>query len=92
MFWTQTRPDNRTLAAVVGGLVALAWLSIATWSFSPYDRYLHHGSLDDLTVGVPAMMVIEKNVLWGEQISRPLGASLLLAATLAAVDGVLAVP
>jgi hypothetical protein len=31
-------------------------------------------------------------VPWGDQISRPLGASLLLAATLAAVDGVLAVP
>jgi predicted metal-binding membrane protein len=58
MFWTQTRPDNRTLAAVVGSLVTLAWLSIATWSFSPYDRYLHHGSLDDLTVGVPAAAAI----------------------------------
>ena len=46
------------LAAVVGGLVALAWLSIATWSFSPYDRYLHHGSLDDLTMGVPAAAAI----------------------------------
>lgn len=54
MFWTQTRPDNRTLALVLGSLVVGAWLSLAAWGLSPYGRYLDHGSLEDLPVSAPA--------------------------------------
>jgi predicted metal-binding membrane protein len=28
---------------VVGGLIALAWLTLAVWEHSPYGRYLDHG-------------------------------------------------
>src|SRR5579871_1286506 len=28
---------------VIGGLVALAWLTLAIWEQSPYGRYLDHG-------------------------------------------------
>jgi predicted metal-binding membrane protein len=58
MFWTPTRPDNRALGAVVGALAVAAWAAIVAWSVSPFDRYLHHGSLDDLAVGVPAATAI----------------------------------
>jgi predicted metal-binding membrane protein len=59
MFWTSARPDNRTLAVVVAGLVLVAWLSIMAWSASPFDRYLHHNSLDEgLSGGAPAAAAI----------------------------------
>src|SRR5438067_1232039 len=28
---------------LIGGLVALAWLTLAIWELSPYGRYLDHG-------------------------------------------------
>jgi len=34
-----------------------------------------------------AVMAVEKNVSWGDQIRRPLGASLIVAATVAALEG-----
>ena len=58
MFWAQTRPDGRTLTVVIAGLVLTAWLAILTWSASPFGRYLHHGSSEDLPVPVPTAAAI----------------------------------
>jgi predicted metal-binding membrane protein len=137
MFWAQARAGSRALTIAVAGLVLAAWLAIVTWSVSPYSRYLHHGSFEELPVAAPAaaaifvggwtlmivammlpttypvlalfrgvirqrddralllslcmawmlmlatVMAVEKNVAWGPEISRPLGASLLGSAGLA---------
>ena len=58
MFWAPSRPDSRTLAMVIAGLVMLAWLAILTWSASPFSRYLHHGSSEDPDVALPTAAAI----------------------------------
>lgn len=45
---TQGRDHRRILAAVLIGLVALAWYVLLLWSNSPYARYLGHEALADL--------------------------------------------
>ena len=36
------RRDRAILAAALTGVAALAWISLAVWSASPWGRYLHH--------------------------------------------------
>jgi predicted metal-binding membrane protein len=55
-FWIDARPDQRAVALSIGTLVAVAWLALVLWGVSPYDRYLHHGSLDEL--GLPASVAV----------------------------------
>jgi predicted metal-binding membrane protein len=38
--------DDRLSLALIGALIALAWLALAAGGQSPYGRYLHHGTLD----------------------------------------------
>ena len=35
---------------LMGGVVALAWVTLWAWERSPYGRYLDHGRLDDLSL------------------------------------------
>ena len=57
-FWAQTRPNEPTLAIVIGGLVVVAWVALLVWGASPYDRYLDHASLDDLRLALPVAVGI----------------------------------
>src|SRR5262245_26686968 len=36
-------PRNRPFVPLVGGLIVLAWITLALWEQSPYGRYLDHG-------------------------------------------------
>src|SRR5262245_35396011 len=36
------RRDRAILSAALVAIVAIAWVSLAAWSASPYARYLHH--------------------------------------------------
>src|SRR6266567_3172755 len=42
LMWPRVR-DQRLLVASLGGLVALAWVSLWIWRSSPYGRFLSHG-------------------------------------------------
>jgi predicted metal-binding membrane protein len=55
-FWATARPDQRAVVLGVGALVVAAWMALILWGLSPYDRYLHHGSFDQL--GLPASVAI----------------------------------
>ena len=47
------RVDNRRYFAVVLlALVALAWLALIAWGQSPYARFLDHGRLDEVSLGL----------------------------------------
>jgi predicted metal-binding membrane protein len=41
---------ERVFAAVFLGLVALGWVTLASWSASPWGRYLDHGDWTDLGI------------------------------------------
>jgi predicted metal-binding membrane protein len=42
-------PNARLSLALIGVLIALAWLMLAGWSASPWRRWLDHGGWDDLS-------------------------------------------
>ena len=46
-----TLEPRRPLLALLGGLVALAWLTLFLWELSPHARYLDHGKWTELGVG-----------------------------------------
>ena len=39
---------RRAVLPLIGGLIALAWLTLLVWELSPYGRYLDHGRWTDL--------------------------------------------
>lgn len=42
-------PDRRrSFLPLIGGLIALAWLTLLLWERGPYGRYLHHGQWTDI--------------------------------------------
>ena len=46
-----TLGPRRAFLALLGGLIALAWLTLFLWELSPYARYLDHGKWTELGVG-----------------------------------------
>src|SRR5437879_2700540 len=48
---------RRPFALFFGGLVGLAWVTLALWGQSPYARYLSHHSLEDVRGGGLLMLV-----------------------------------
>jgi predicted metal-binding membrane protein len=48
---------RRPFALFFGGLIALAWVTLALWGQSPYGRYLSHHSLDEVRGGGLLMLV-----------------------------------
>jgi predicted metal-binding membrane protein len=48
---------RRPFALLFGGLVALAWVTLALWGQSPYARYLSHHSLEQVRGGGLLMLV-----------------------------------
>ncbi|HET7029736.1 MAG TPA: DUF2182 domain-containing protein [Candidatus Limnocylindrales bacterium] len=49
--------DRAILGAALGGLTALAWLSLAIWSASPWGRYLHHEGTGG-SIGIPLEVIL----------------------------------
>lgn len=43
--------DRRYLLLLMGGLIALAWLTLWLWGQSPYGRFLHHDELSGADLG-----------------------------------------
>lgn len=43
-----TLEPRRAFLPLIGGLIALAWLTLFVWELSPYGRYLDHGRWTDL--------------------------------------------
>jgi predicted metal-binding membrane protein len=43
--------DRRVFVAVLAALIALAWLALGLWGWSPYGRYLNHEELDAVVGG-----------------------------------------
>jgi predicted metal-binding membrane protein len=60
----------RGFLALLGGLIALAWLTLFLWELSPYARYLDHGKWTELGLGgwlcraVPAGSLVVPMVLY----------------------------
>jgi predicted metal-binding membrane protein len=48
---------RRPFALSFGGLIALAWVTLALWGQSPYARYLSHHSLEEVRGGGVLMLV-----------------------------------
>ena len=48
---------RRPFALLFGGLVGLAWVTLALWGQSPYARYLSHHSLEQVRGGGLLMLV-----------------------------------
>jgi predicted metal-binding membrane protein len=44
--------DHRPLATILIGLVILCWATLIAWGQSPYSRFMHHGSLEELGGGI----------------------------------------
>jgi predicted metal-binding membrane protein len=61
---------RRAFLALLGGLIALAWLTLFLWELSPHGRYLDHGKWTELGLGawlcraVPAGPVIVPALLY----------------------------
>ena len=62
MFTSQHLRSSRRDRAILGGslaaLAAVAWLSIAVWSASPWARYLHHDTAAGPAAGVPVEVLL----------------------------------
>jgi len=48
---------RRPFTLFFGGLIGLAWLTLAVWGQSPYSRYLDHHSLEQVRGGGQLMLV-----------------------------------
>jgi predicted metal-binding membrane protein len=44
----RTLEPRRAFLPLIGGLIALAWLTLLLWELSPYGRYLDHGRWTEL--------------------------------------------
>jgi predicted metal-binding membrane protein len=52
--------DRRYFLLLMGGLIALAWLTLWLWGQSPYGRLLNHDELSgaDLSNGLVALVIV----------------------------------
>lgn len=50
--------DRKLFAGLLVALVALAWLALLVWGQSPYDRYLDHGQLSEVTGKDASLLVL----------------------------------
>src|ERR687885_1939425 len=48
---------RRPFVLLFGGLIGLAWVTLALWGQSPYARYLSHHSLEQVRGGSLLMLV-----------------------------------
>jgi predicted metal-binding membrane protein len=55
---------RRLLLPVLGGLVAVAWLSLWIWDRSPYGRYLNHAEMGSLGLGGDGLPVLLQSALY----------------------------
>lgn len=55
--WIRVRND-RLFAALLVGLIALAWFSLWVWGQSPYERYLDHEALTEVTSEDAGVLVL----------------------------------
>jgi predicted metal-binding membrane protein len=62
-------PGARSAPALIAALVALAWVALAAWSASPWQRWLDHGSWADTTW----LATLCRAVPQGDAILPPLG-------------------
>jgi predicted metal-binding membrane protein len=55
-----TLADRRYFLLLLGGLSALAWLTLWFWGQSPYGRFLHHdvSQTADLSAGVVMLIAV----------------------------------
>ena len=56
--------DHRLFFWSISALIALAWLILATWSYSPYGRYLNHDQLGELTTDGSAPTIVLSAALY----------------------------
>lgn len=49
--------DLRLFTALMGALIALAWLVLWAWGQSPYGRFLRHEELGEVTFGAGALLL-----------------------------------
>jgi predicted metal-binding membrane protein len=65
-----TLEPRRAFLPLIGGLIALAWLTLLLWELSPYGRYLNHGRWTELGLAaelcraLPAGSVVLPAVLY----------------------------
>lgn len=50
--------DLRLFTALMGALIALAWLVLWAWGQSPYGRFLRHEELGEVTFGGGALLLV----------------------------------
>ncbi len=50
--------DLRLFTALMGALIALAWLVLWAWGRSPYGRFLRHEELGEVTFGGGALLLV----------------------------------
>jgi len=53
-----TLEPRRVFLPLIGGLIALAWLTLFVWELSPYGRYLNHGQWTDLGLAATLCQVL----------------------------------
>jgi predicted metal-binding membrane protein len=51
MFWPRVR-NQKLFTGLLLAMVALAWLTLLLWGQSPYGRFLDHGQLAEIEVGL----------------------------------------
>jgi len=65
-----TLEPRRAFLPLIGGLIALAWLTLLLWELSPYGRYLDHGRWTELGLAaylcraLPAGSVVLRALLY----------------------------
>ena len=71
---------RRPLLALLGGLNALAWLTLFLWELSPHARYLDHGKWTELGVGAWLCRVVPAGAVVVPALLYALGWVLMIAA------------
>ena len=49
---------GRSSLPLIGGLILLAWLTLAIWETSPYGRYLDHGQWTEIGLAASLCRVL----------------------------------
>ena len=75
-----TLGPHRAFLALLGGLLALAWLTLFLWELSPYARYLDHGKWTELGLGAWLCRAVPAGSLVVPALLYALGWVLMIAA------------